>query len=454
MQVSKCDVSFQALGQQPGWLATNLVDDISRKLDYKIVQAGLRYRMKNHLATKARVALVSAGVLGLIAGCSNSKTAVPPAWVEHYQAALKIPNNSAEWNREAKLVFDDSKNYGGKMPPQEPMSKDQQFTESLFFWFPMQDRGETLTYTEALRNLGSRYKDDKQWGDAERYYRAAIDLEVADKAANPKSARNPDYASLIDLLKLSGKSKEAVELQKIEIAKAEVQTTKYPDSPDAQEAVLREKAKVAELEEKFDQAESCWKKIVDLRKDELGAENVAQIKMSNAKYDGRSGAPTGLFTISKLDELARYYRRRDNYKAEEETLAKSLALQQSIYPDHSPALASYWDNLASLYETHKQYEQAEKALYESIRCVMSASRLRQLAQIYEKDHKYDQAATTMLQSITVLENDAEKRKQSDYVKDVAWNYFQYSKILKKAGSDAESKLAEEKARKLDPSLRI
>lgn len=409
--------------------------------------------MNNHLAKHARIALVPVVAIGLIAGCSSSKTAPPPAWVEHYEASAKISKNSAEWDREAKLVLEDSKNYGGKMPPPEPMDKDQAFIENILFWFPLQDRGETLTYTQALHHLASRYQNDKRWQDAERFYRASIALEVAEKAANPQSARDPDYDSLIDLLKLSGKTKEAVELQKMKIAKAEKQIAKYPTSPDAQEEVFRQKAKVAELEEKFDEAESCWKNIVDLRKDELTAQNIARIKESNAKYDGYSGAANGMFNLDKLDQLSRYYQRRNNYKAEEETLAKSLSLRQSIYPDHCPALASYWEDLASLYDRHQQYNQAEKALYESIRCRMSADTLSKLSQIYEKDHKYDQAATTMLQSITVLENDSEKRKESDFAKDVAWNYFKYSRLLKKAGVDGDAKLAREKALKLDPSLR-
>ncbi|MBS1956408.1 MAG: tetratricopeptide repeat protein [Cyanobacteria bacterium SZAS-4] len=408
--------------------------------------------MKNHLAINVRIALVPLLAVSFMSGCSSLKTTPPPAWVEHYHAAEEISKNTAEWNREAQLVLDDSKNYGGKMPPPEPMSVDQALIENALFWFPMQDRGETLTYTEALRQLGSRYQYDKQWQEAERFYRAAIALEVAAKSANPKSARDPDYSGLIDLLKLSGKTKEAVELQKMNIAKAEAQTAKYPTSPDAQEALLREKAKVAELEEKFDDAESCWKKIVDLRKDELSVENIARLKNLNSKYDGHSGAPHGMFNLDKLEALSEYYERRKNYKAQEATLAKSLALRQSIYPEHCPALASYWERLARLYERHQQYEQAEKSLYEGIRCLTSAGSLSELARIYEKDHKYDQAATTMLQSITVLENDSEKRKQSDFAKDVAWNYLSYSKLLKKAGLDAEAKVAEEKAHKLDPSL--
>jgi len=119
---------------------------------------------------------------------------------------------------------------------------------------------------------------------------------------------------------------------------------------------------------------------------------------------------------------------------------------------HSPERARHWEDLAILHEKHKHYEEAEKAMYKSIQCLSSASKLSELADIYAKDHKYDQAATTMLQSITALERDQAKRHQNNYVQEVASNYFKYSKLLKKAGIDSEAQAASDKAHKLDPTL--
>lgn len=373
-----------------------------------------------------------------------------PDWMKYYAAAEKIPyyERFDEWDRQAKLVLEEFKNYGGQMPPAEKMSWEMNLIETLLWFVPMQDRGETMTYAEGLRSLASNYKSQKKLDDAELFYRKALELQIAEQRANPKRARYPDPSELIELLKSRGKDKEALELQQKEAEIAQAIAAQHPTDPNYQAGLLITQAKTLEMQGKFEEAEIKWKKYVDLDKYELEPEYIAQVKKDNQGSVGE-GMSYGLNILGKMERLAEFYERTKNYDAQEKTLLKRISIRQSSLPEKCHLLATDWDELARVYESHKKYDQAAKAILESIGVHNKEDRWEKLATIYLQDQKCPQAIQAMSQSIILIESG--KLEPVDK-HSLAGSYVRYAKILEKAGKKLEALKAREKAQQLAPSV--
>lgn len=404
---------------------------------------------------KIIVGLVSVTLLAL---CSLAILRTPPPtppivpeWVKHYDTAEKVwlTHNFAEWDRQAKLVLKDSDRYGGKMPPQEPMSVEQQQMENAMWFIPMPDRGETMSYCEALANLAIHYRNAKKWDDAELFHRRIYNLQQAEWRAHPKKARMPDASILIDILYAKGKKKEAIEMQKQEVTDAELAAAKQPGYTVLQETVLMQRAKYFELQGKTSEAENCWIQLVDIYKDELTDENLAKKKLENADASLKEGYRSNLFSFRWLEDLAEFYRKHNNAAGEERTLLKILSLRQSILPDNYEGLYRDWDNLTTFYEKHQEYADAEEAIMQRMKCRESDESWQRLASAYVRQGKNMDASKAILKSIDLLQSG----KKSPEKDDLASLYFWNSIVLEKAGKLKESALAKEKALSIDPQCR-
>jgi tetratricopeptide (TPR) repeat protein len=391
----------------------------------------------------------------LVAVCSLAILRTPPPpppkvpdWVKHYETAEKawLENNVEEWDRQAKLVLKDSDQYSGKMPPQAPMSAEQAQIESALWFFPMQDRGETMKYTEALANLAINYRHYKKWDDAVAFHRRIFDLEQAEWRAHPKTARMPDPSMLVTILHESGKKKEAIELQKDVIANAEFAAAQKPGYTELQTVVLMQRAKYFELQEKISEAEGCWMQFVDMYKSELTDENLAKVKRANANANLREGYTENLFSFRPLEGLAEFYARHKNAAGEERALLKILSLRQAIVPDNYPGLYRDWGNLSTFYEKHRKYDEAAKTILQRMKCQEKANCWERLANAYLKQGKFDEASSAILKSIDLHQTGDENRDKGH----IASLYFWNSTVLQKAGKQQESKLAKEKALSIDP----
>ena len=340
-----------------------------------------------------------------------------PAWYNAYEAADKASTagDRAEWNRQAQIVFADSNNYNGAMPPAEKMDWGLNLVEHALWWFPMQDRGVTTTYSEALRNLARRFDSDLRLDEAEKFLRKAYELEVAESKVHPKARRSPHSDELIALLEKVGKKDEAKKIQHAELAAYEARASENAADPNYRLGLLYRKAEVFERDGEIKDAEKCYKDIIDYYKDELTDDHLDQLKQTNNKGEPAGQGSYGLNVFTTLERLTEFYRRNKNLEGEEKTLARIAELRQATVWDCSPTIADDFDHLAVAYRKHKKYDLAEKA---------------------------------MKQSIAVLVSNKLRPNKSD----TASGYIRLADILDLDGKKAEALKAREMAHKIDPSV--
>lgn len=152
-----------------------------------------------------------------------------PTWATYFDKANKISTQKEfeRWDKEAKLVYQESNQYGGKLPPRS----------RLYGW----------TYPSALHDLGNSYRFARKHEDAERFYAKALQMENLEY---PDKSNGTYRTSLIAMLVANGKTKEAVEEQKQLIAaiEKELTTRAYKGSPSHQEWLAKEQATLADME--------------------------------------------------------------------------------------------------------------------------------------------------------------------------------------------------------------
>ncbi|MBX9689479.1 MAG: tetratricopeptide repeat protein [Candidatus Obscuribacterales bacterium] len=373
---------------------------------------------------------------------SSQQPEQKPAWEIHYNEAMKAleENDLAEWNRQTNLVFEEGKN--GKMPPQAAIPQEQKLMERLLWFIPMQDRGESMKYTEALDQLAGNYKRQKDFKNAERFYRKSMELGIAEAKSKKSDHIYPFTTTLISFLQEQGRDKEALELKKIGIEEAEQEAKKWPDAQRKSE-VLRMKAEYFEIEGKFEQAEDCMKKRVELYNYELSEEQIAESKKrnENASYKNMSYSN---FTLDRLNDLNRFYERRKDYEGQERTLKKILSIRELILPNKCELLSADWNNLADLYRKQNAYPKEAEALKKSIQLFETASTWEKLARACERLGKYNEAADALKASIKLRE--IEKEPESPY-----WTAVSYNKcatMLEKSGRKDEAEQMREQAKKI------
>lgn len=397
------------------------------------------------------VVMVSLSLALVFAGAWFAMLLAPPGpepdWVAHYDAAsrINVSENFSEFDRQAKLVLADAGRYGGKLPPQRNMSQEQKLFEATYFFVPfMQDRGETFSYFEALNELAKEYKRIKKWDDAELFYRKTMELGVAEeKRKNPRANPQPDYTHLISLMEESGRTEEAIRLQKEKLKSLEAYAAQFPDAPQYQSVLLEGQAKAFEMEGKFDEQESCLQKIVDLYKFELTPTNLAEKRIENARNPQYVNA--SLMNFQLLEPLESFYVKRGNYSGQEEVLLKKLSLSKAILPDNSKHLADDWEALERFYEQHGKYSQAEHALLEVLRLRGEKPGDRErLARVYENEGKHEQALDAMKSEIKGQETVCKDKN------DLANCYMRYVVLLERLGKGSEAAQAKMRAAELDP----
>lgn len=381
----------------------------------------------------------------LLASSRPSEPEQKPAWEQHFDAAIKAlnRNNFAEWDREANLVLQESNS--GKMPPQAAMDPEQRRVEQMFWFIPMQDRGETKPYTEALRDIARYYEEQKRLDDAERFQRKALELEIAEKKGNPKKTIYPGTSAMISFLQRRGKIKEALEFQKVEIEEAEKEADKWPDQQ-RKAAVLMAKAKAFEIERKYDRAEDCMKERVELYSNELSEENIARLRKENEKASLRESYKAGMFTLDKLNDLHEFYKLTNNFEGQESTLKQVLSIHEKILPKNCDLLTYDWEHLAGLYQYHKDYEKEAEALKQMIRFHETADAWMALSRALDGAGKYDEAIEAQKTNIRLHESSSKKE-------DPFWTAARYkdlAKLLDKTGKKDEAAQAREQAQKIDP----
>jgi tetratricopeptide (TPR) repeat protein len=246
---------------------------------------------------------------------ASNQSGGQPVWFKAYESAREaaLAENDAERERQVNLVYEESSRYGGAMPPAEKMDFNRSLMENLLWFVPMQDRGVTTTYTQALRSLASSFENENRWDDAERFLRKAYELELAEKRIHPKSRIRPDTSELVNLLFKRGKRAEALKLQWEGIAELEAVAAEHGNSGYYLEPVLYQKAKVFEMEGKVDDAETCMKRIVEYYNYEINDKSLAELKKYNAKSEPAREGTCSLNMISRLENLADFYKRHDNH---------------------------------------------------------------------------------------------------------------------------------------------
>lgn len=152
-----------------------------------------------------------------------------PQWAIYFERANKISTQRdyEPWDKQAELVFNESSKYGGKLPPRSP--------------------GYGWTYPSALHDLASTYRLEKKSEKAERFFLKALELENVD---HPGQSNGVYRRDVIDTLVANGKTKEALEQQKllIEAIEKELKTPTYKGSTSQQQWLEKEKAKLTEME--------------------------------------------------------------------------------------------------------------------------------------------------------------------------------------------------------------
>lgn len=403
------------------------------------------YMKRSRILALTRMGLAICAVLTFSYGCSDRNSSAPeekPVWEVHFDQAMSAlkAKNMDEWDRQAKLVFEEGNR--GKMPPQAAMDPEQRKMEQMFWWFPMQDRGETKLYTEALRDLASYYEEQEKFADAERFHRKALDLERAEERNNPKARIRSNTSFLISFLQRRGKIKEALELQKGEIEAAEREAEKWPDQQ-RKAAVLMTKARAFEIEGKFDKVEDCLNKRVAVYADELSEENLAKLRKANAHANVRESYRTGMFTIDKLNSLQEFYERRKDLAGQERTLQRILEIHQKILPANCDLLTYDWDHLADVYRKQKDYAKEANALEKRVHYYETASGWEALSRAYEKIGKYSEGANALKNCIRLREANNENE-------DAFWTAHRYTScanMLEKAGKKEEATQMREQAKK-------
>jgi len=324
-----------------------------------------------------------------------------PDWVTHATAAheaFKI-GNFAEADKQAKLVLAAADRYGGKVPPSAPSPSFELFPD------PAKD------YTGSLIELGESYERFKKWNDAEQFYREALKLETI-KFGPSSPASTIGMPALIDLLKKTGRTKEAIELQ-TKLVSIENADAAHDGGTLVRRHALQEQAKLSSLKGNADGEEGAWKKRVDLYKSELlDKQKLAETKQANTEAWKHRGGVRTLNIIQSLEDLARYYHQRKEYAKEEDALVQAQSARQTVLPD--ALLGQGWDDLARVYALeHKDTDEA-KALEQAIRCL-----------------------------------EIDKLPQQSY--SIAFAYERYSQVLQKLGRPAEARQAKESAHKIEPS---
>jgi tetratricopeptide (TPR) repeat protein len=381
-----------------------------------------------------------------LSSCGFLSTSEQPQWVTHFQAADELwPSNFDEWDRQAKLVVAEADRYGGRMPPPEALPYGQRVMEGLLFWFPLQDRGESTTYSSALNTLASHYESCKKYDDAEKLYRKAVALETAEKAFNPRLYVERTY--LAHFLQARGRGKEAGQVLELDVQDAQANAAQHPNSGGYyQQGVLYKQSRALEAQGKYAEAESCLKKVLELNKQDLAPQSIARVKEENASASkGVSYRPQ---ITTHLENLAEFYSRRGDYANQEKILQQIIDVNQSVLPANSPKMVSDWDNLATTCERHDQFAEAEKALVERLKCGEDWISWERLASDYAEQKKYDRAIQAMRRSLELFKKSDSYKEPQDF----ASIQFRYGKLLERAGKHAQGETEKAAARQLAPAM--
>lgn len=385
-----------------------------------------------------------------ISACGNGTSKNAPGWVSHYQAAeqLWMKQDLANWDREAKLVLADSNHYGGSMPPAEPISSEQKILDTATANLPVQDRGETTTYSEALRDLGRHYRQNDEWEDAEKFYRKAYELEVATEQSNPKIQGNskPNSSDLIEVLEHLGKTKDALDLENDAAKRAEKIYAEHNKEEYYLSDVYRHKAKAFEIDGKLKDAEDNWKKLLNLHSKDVDPANLAEIREVNSKVTAKTGGGRSPNILRELENLAEFYHRSKNSDGEEKTRLKILSIQQDIWPKDSRYLETPLEKVVSYYELKNRYDLAQKYLEDLTICRNESWNWERLSTALAEQKKYDQAIDAMKKAVSIME-------AKNVTDNTASIYIRYSKLLMNAGKREQGKALRAKARELAPNIK-
>ena len=117
------------------------------------------------------------------------------------------------------------------------------------------------------------------------------------------------------------------------------------------------------------------------------------------------------FLAENLTNLAALYRTQGKYEEAEHLIAQSLAIDEKIYGENHPEVATSLNNLAALYRAQGKYAEAEP-LYRRSLAIMEkqlgenhpdvATSFNNLAALYESQGKYEEAEPLYQRAIAIL----------------------------------------------------
>ena len=367
-----------------------------------------------------------------------------PSWYQKYEELESLNENvdSPRWRQLAGEILQES---AKGMPPAKRQSWSQRVCERFFFWFPLQDSGETTTYGDILRELASAYVKHGDLDMAEDLLRRAVELETADHLLHPLATIRVNRTDLIDLLLRRGKLSEAIALQDVKVKDCQIEASKYAKDQNLQTTLLMEEAKLFEMQKKFPEAENCLKKLIFSQKEEVAEYNLTRVKKENEKAP--KGVSYSLNTYRWLDLLSEFYARRRNYDLQEAVLLRKLSLQEATFPENDARMAKNYENMATNYFKYENYERATRFLLKSLRCQESEERWKRISLIYKKQKRYDAAIKAMARCVELNEK---SETAANRIK-MLIIYSEYAKLLDEAGKTEQAKIYQQKAKVLQPT---
>lgn len=311
--------------------------------------------------------------------------------------ALKA-QNFADADRETETVLAEAGKFGGKSPPDaEPPFMDR--------IFPVQDSGEQLSYAGGLRHIGNQYSDAKKYEMAEKLYRKALELDTAKFGASSKPVTTWALPALIDLMKRTGRDKEALELKLQRAAALAAYSKEHNDKRTLEESLLEE-ADVAEKQGDIQKAEELLVRRIKLFEGDFDEAKLLKLKKANEHGESIAGGHPAV--ISMLDSLADFYGRQKEYAKELKTLDRAQSLRLAVLPAWSNTVEDGWEDQQEVYELMRNDEKVAELLSRRIECMKAnkhernderiAKCFKQYASVLEKLGRAEEASKARRQA--------------------------------------------------------